>query len=333
MSDRVALAVDVGGTKLAVGLVDEAGRVLASRRAPTPATAPERALTALIDDLIGDHLASNDLAGNDRASNDRASNDRAGDDGTVEGVGIGCGGPMTWPAGRVSPVNIPGWRDFPLRDLLVARFPGRPVRLLNDAICLAIAEHWQGAGQGTPDLLGMVVSTGVGGGLVLGNSVVTGRSGNAGHIGHVVVEPDGPACGCGGRGCLEAIARGPALVGWAREHGWTGADGRQLAESARTGDAVALAAFARAGRAIAIAVAGAATTLDLSLIVIGGGIAGAGEVLFGPLREELQRRARLDFVRDLRVVPAALGEQAGLIGAAALVLAGDRYWPLTASGR
>jgi glucokinase len=201
------------------------------------------------------------------------------------------------------------------------------VRLLNDAICLAIAEHWQGAGRGVPDLLGMVVSTGVGGGLVLGNSVVAGRTGNAGHIGHVVVEPDGPLCGCGSRGCLEAIARGPALVAWAREQGWPGADGRALAESARAGDDVAVAAFARAGRALALAVAGAAATLDLSLVVIGGGIAAAGELLFGPLRSELAARAQLDFVRDLRVVPAVLGERAGLIGAAALVLAGNHYWP------
>ena len=160
-----------------------------------------------------------------------------------------------------------------------------------------------------------------------GDRVAAGRTGNAGHIGHVVVDPEGPRCGCGGRGCLEAIARGPALAAWAREHGWTGTDGRELAESARAGDDVALAAFARAGRAIAIAVAGAATTLDLSLVVIGGGIAAAGDMLFSPLREELRDRARLDFVRDLRVAPAALGEQAGLIGAAALVLAGDRYWP------
>lgn len=302
MSKPVVLAVDVGGTKLAVGLVDESGRVLSSRLAPTSITAPERALRTLIDDLVRDDVA-------------------------IEGVGIGCGGPMTWPAGRVSPVNIPAWRDFPLRDMLAGLFPGRPVRLLNDAICLAIAEHWQGAGRGVPDLLGMVVSTGVGGGLVLGNRVVAGRTGNAGHIGHVVVEPDGPVCGCGGRGCLEAIARGPALVVWAREHGWSGDDGKELTESARTGDEVALAAFARAGRALGIAVAGTATTLDLTLVVIGGGIAAAGDVLFDPLREELRDRARLDFVRDLRVVPAALGEQAGLIGAAALVLAGDRYWP------
>jgi glucokinase len=300
--NKPVVAVDVGGTKLAVGLVDQRGRVLASRRVPTPASAPEHALNDLIDDLLADGLA-------------------------VAGVGVGCGGPMAWPAGRVSPVNIPAWRDFPLRDLLAERFPGRPVRLLNDAICLAVAEHWQGAGRGVPDLLGMVVSTGVGGGLVLGNSVVTGRTGNAGHIGHVVVDPDGPICGCGGRGCLEAIARGPALVDWARGSGWRGADGRDLAESAHAGDEIALAAFARAGRALALAIAGAGTTLDLALVVIGGGIAAAGEPLFGPLREELAARARLDFVRDLRVVPAALGEQAGLIGAAALVHAGDRYWP------
>ena len=120
---------------------------------------------------------------------------------------------MTWPDGEVSPLNMPGWRGFPLRARLAARFPGLPVRIHNDAVCLAVAEHWQGAGRGSADMLGMVVSTGVGGGLILGGRLINGGTGNAGHIGHVVVEPEGgPRCGCGGHGCLEAVARGPALA-------------------------------------------------------------------------------------------------------------------------
>nr|BFE83625.1 hypothetical protein GCM10020093_062260 [Planobispora longispora] len=110
---------------------------------------------------------------------------------------------------------MPGWRAFPLRDRLAGRFPGVPVRIHNDAVCVAAAEHWRGAGRGSSNMLGMVVSTGVGGGLILGGRLIDGGSGNAGHIGHVVVDPDGPACECGGRGCLEAVARGPGLAAWA----------------------------------------------------------------------------------------------------------------------
>ncbi|GAA3111695.1 hypothetical protein GCM10020001_033010 [Nonomuraea salmonea] len=128
---------------------------------------------------------------------------------------------MSWPDGEVSPLNIPGWRRFPLRARLAEQFPSLPVRLHNDAVCLAVAEHWLGAGRGSRDMLGMVVSTGVGGGLILGGRLAHGRTGNAGHIGHVVVEPhDGPRCTCGGHGCLEAVARGPALTSWALANGW-----------------------------------------------------------------------------------------------------------------
>jgi glucokinase len=298
---------------------------------------------------------------------------------------------MTWPDGEVSPLNIPGWRGFPLRARLAGRFPDLPVRLHNDAVCLAVAEHWKGAGRGSADMLGMVVSTGVGGGLILNGRLVNGRTGNAGHIGHVVVEPEGgPRCGCGGYGCLEAVARGPGLTAWALEQGWTpgaaasqarstradrtpgpdpGADlgpetapetapdagrdvgpdvgpdvgsdtgsdvgayredrvvtARGLAADARAGDPVALRAMHRAGRALGIAIASATHLCDLDLVTIGGGLSQAGEPLFGPLEEALREHARMEFARRLVVRPAALGQEAGLVGAAALILAADRYW-------
>ncbi|GGT18195.1 ROK family protein [Nonomuraea spiralis] len=316
------LAIDVGGTKMAAGLVAHDGTVTTSRRAATPQNAGAETLwntlTALVDPLA------------------------AG----AEGVGVGCGGPMTWPGGEVSPLNIPGWRGFPLRARLARRFPGLPVRLHNDAICLAAAEHWRGAGQGSADMLGMVVSTGVGGGLILDGRLVNGGTGNAGHIGHVVVEPDGgPLCGCGGHGCLEAVARGPALTTWALSQGWTPGTpregdeepyredrvvtGRALAADAAAGDPVALRAMRRAGRALGIAIASATHLCDLDLVTIGGGLSQAGEPLFGPLEESLREHARMGFARRLKVMPAALGQEAGLIGAAALLLAGDAYWTST----
>jgi glucokinase len=253
----------------------------------------------------------------------------SGDDGPIEvgGVGVGCGGPMSWPEGVVNPLNIPAWRDgFPLRAWLRDRLPGAVVRVHNDALCLVVAETWRGAARGHRDVLGMVVSTGVGGGLILDRRLRNGATGNAGHIGHIIAEPDGPLCGCGARGCLEAVARGPAIVAWAADRGCTARDGRELAELALSNDPVALAAFDRAGSAVGRVVAGAVALVELDAVVIGGGLAGAGELLFGPLRREFAAHAQLHFTRDTPVLAAALGQDAGIIGAAALIHAGDRYW-------
>jgi glucokinase len=174
----------------------------------------------------------------------------------------------------------------------------------------------------------MVVSTGVGGGLVRGGRVVDGASGNAGHIGHVVVDPEGPDCACGGRGCLEAIASGPRTVAWALANGWHAAvaDGRALVADAAAGEPVAVAALARAGAAIGVGIASALALCDVQIVVIGGGLAAAGELLLEPVRAALARHARLGFTRAVPVVGSGLGPDAGLVGAAALVLAGDRYW-------
>jgi glucokinase len=312
---RPALALDIGGTKLAVGVVDPGGRLLSWGRAPTPAELDAEQLWRTLDALFTGVLEQAGITG------------PAG----LAGVGCGCGGPMEWPAGVVSPLNMPAWRAFPLRDRLSERLPGLPVRVHNDAICVAAGEHWRGAGRGRSSMLGMVVSTGVGGGLVLDGKLVNGASGNAGHIGHIVVAPDdGPPCGCGGRGCAEAIARGPALVAWAQEQGWRpgqrDATARELAADGAQGHPVGLAAMRRAGRALGIAIASATSLCDLEVVAVGGGLSQAGPLLLDPLEQALREHARLDFARRVQVVPAALGQSAGLIGAAALVLAASRYW-------
>lgn len=313
---RPVLAVDVGGTKLAAALVDRSGRLHGAARTPTPQgpRASAHRLWAALDVLVDRVVAS------------------AGADG-IAGVGVGCGGPMTWPDGVVSPLHIPGWHEFPLRERLVAKWPETPVRLHNDAVCLAVGEHWRGAGRGSHDVLGMVVSTGVGGGLVLGGHVWDGATGHAGHVGHVVVDPDGPTCSCGGRGCLEAVASGPHLAAWAQEQGWRAsshvaahASARELVEDARRGHPVALAALRRAGLALGQAIASATHLLDLDVVTIGGGLSQAGPLLFDPIEEAFRRHGRLPFAGNVRVVPAALGQDAGLVGAAALVLLGTRYW-------
>jgi glucokinase len=300
VSADTVLAIDIGGTKLAAARFDPAAGVLTERaERPTDGTDAEglwHSLRDLLDQVTGGQ--------------------------PVAAVGAGCGGPMRWPEGAVSPLNIPGWRGFPLRDRLRATFPDRPVVVHNDAIVMALGEYRYGAGRGTSSFLGVVVSTGVGAGLVVDGRPLFGPSGNAGHLGHVVVAVDGPACSCGGRGCLEAVARGPALVAWAVAQGWRPphgvADGRALTAAARAGDPIALAALTRGGQALGVALASAAAMFDLDAVAVGGGIAGSGELLLGPARAAFRRHAQLDFTRRCRVVLAEHGNDAGLLGAGAL---------------
>jgi glucokinase len=298
----LTLALDIGGTKIAVGLTDPAGELVHKAVKPTPKAQEAEHVWSLVDAMIADAT--------------KAAK------GAIRAVGIGSAGPIDANAGTVSPVNIASWRGFPLRDRIAAAMPGVPVRLAGDGICMALAEHWRGAGRGANFLLGMVVSTGVGGGLVLDGVPYHGRTGNAGHVGHVVVEPDGQLCPCGGRGCVETVASGPWMTRWALANGWAappGADAVTLAEAADAGDPVARQAFHRGATALAAMIASVGAVCDLDLVVIGGGVANSGRTLFDPLRTALANYAGLSFIRGLRVVPAALGGDAGLIGAAALV--------------
>lgn len=291
------LALDIGGTKIAVGLVDDDGSLLHRAQLPTPDGDPE-SIWAVVDSLLTESLAA------------------AG--GRVRGVGIASAGPIDLAEGTVSPINIVEWQRFPIVER-VSTTVGAPTRLGGDGLCMTLGERWRGAGRGADFLLGMVVSTGVGGGLVLDGAPYDGRTGNAGHVGHVVVEPDGAACTCGGRGCVETIAAGPRMVEWARSQGWVGADAKELADAAAGGDAVALRAYRRGATAVAAMIASVGAVCDLDRVVIGGGVAKAGALLFEPLREALASYAGLSFLRDLQVLPAELGGDAGLVGAAALV--------------
>jgi glucokinase len=296
----VTLALDIGGTKIAAGLIDADGKLVHHAKLPTPDGDAE-AVWTVVDTLLTEALAE------------------AG--GRVSGVGIASAGPIDLPGGTVSPINIIEWQRFPIVER-VATLTGAPVRLGGDGLCMALGERWRGAGRGAQFLLGMVVSTGVGGGLVLDGAPYDGRTGNAGHVGHVVVDPDGRPCTCGGHGCVETIAAGPRMAQWARENGWDApaeADAKELADAANAGDPVALQAFRRGATAVAAMIASVGAVCDLDLVVIGGGVVKSGALLFGPLREALSTYAGLDFLRGLRVLPAELGGDAGLVGAAALL--------------
>ncbi|MEU9980654.1 ROK family protein [Streptomyces sp. NPDC050856] len=306
-SDLVA-ALDIGGTKIAGALVDGSGRILLRAQGPTPAGEDGETVMDAVEAVLARLTASPLWAG-------------------AGAVGIGSAGPVDAAAGTVSPVNIPGWRGYPLVERVRRASGGLPVALVGDGVAMTAAEHWLGAARGHDNALCLVVSTGVGGGLVLGGRPHTGPTGNAGHIGHISVDLDGDPCPCGSRGCVERLASGPNIARRALEGGWTPGPGGDttaaaVAAAARAGDRVATASFERAARALAAGIAATATLVEIDIAVIGGGVAGAGDVLFVPLRRALRDYATLSFVRRLTVAPALTGTDAGLLGAAAAALAG-----------
>jgi glucokinase len=301
----LTLCLDIGGTKIAVALADSGGKLVYTAIRPTPVTPAAADVWAVVEAMIADALRAADAP--------------------VAAVGIASAGPIDLTSGSVSPINIGSWDRFPLRDKVAAAVPGLPVALAGDGVCMALGEHWIGAGKNAGVdarfLLGMVVSTGVGGGLVLDGVPYSGRTGNAGHVGHVVVELDGRPCTCGGRGCVETVASGPWMVRRAREDGWSappGAGASDLATAAAASDPLAQKAFHRGANALAAMIASVGAVCDLDLVVIGGGVAKSGPLLFDPLRAKLAEYAGLDFLSGLRVVPGELGGAAGLIGAARL---------------
>ncbi|MGW6057498.1 ROK family protein [Streptomyces sp. NPDC055189] len=299
-------ALDIGGTKIAGALVDTEGCVVRRVQRPTPAAESAGVLMAAVNDVL-DGLA------------------RDPGWGVIRGLGIASAGPVDTASGAVGPVNIPAWRGFPLVDEVRAHpmlFAGVEPVLIGDAVAMTAAEHWLGAARGFDHALCMVVSTGVGGGLVLNGRLYPGPSGNAGHIGHMSVDLDGAACPCGARGCVEGMASGTAIARRALASGWVPPAGEPataatVAQDARQGNAPALAAFDRAAQALAAAIAATGALVEIGVAVIGGGVAQAGDVLFTPLRRHLDAYAALDFVRGLEVRPAALAQDAGLVGAAA----------------
>ncbi len=272
------LAVDIGGTKLAVGIVTKDGDLVERAQLPTP----KHDVWGALHSLVEKQLANTSLE--------------------VAACGVGCGGPMTFDGKLVSTLHIPEWRNFPLRAKL-SELTGLDTYIYNDAQALVLGEQWRGSAQGEQDVIGMVVSTGIGGGIVSGGQLLRGRLGNAGHIGHVIVEPDGRQCACGSRGCLEAHASGSSIAE---------ITGRPAAEA--TTEVVE-----HVGQLVGRALASVGAVVDVRLAVIGGSVAlGFGEPFFAAVQHELDERARLDFISGMRVVPAGLGDSAPLIGAAAV---------------
>jgi glucokinase len=277
------VAVDIGATKAEVALV-AGGRVRARER-----VASREAGEALLDSLV-------------------TLVDSLGADHPNAPVGVACAGPLRDGGEFVSPLNLHQWRDFPLRARLAER-TGRRVAVDGDVRALARSEWRVGAAVGLRDFLSMVVSTGVGGALVLDGRLLDGRTGNAGHVGHLTVVPGGAPCGCGARGCLEAEASGLAL------EALTGGDPSRADAAVRD----------RVAQLVGRAVGTLAAVLDFRACFVAGSVAlGFGEEFFSSATRAAREVARLDYAREVTIAPSALGPDGALLGAALVALDGDR---------
>lgn len=307
-----AVGVDLGGTKMLVGVIGDGPTVLHRSEAPSAGRPVEELLDALEAEL------------------------RAAIEARPEVRAVGLGIPCTIDRARglaISAVNLP-IVDVPIRDLMAERL-GLPVEVDNDGNVAALAEHRWGAARDATNAVLLTIGTGIGGGLILDREVYRGSTGAGAELGHIVVEADGPRCqgNCPNRGCIEAVASGTALgrearaaaeqnpgsrLGRALAAG-EAIDGRAATTAALAGDDVAVEVVARIGRRIGVALSSLANTFEPDVIVIGGGVMAAGELLLEPAREELRGRA-LPPMNQTAVVAAALGPEAGMIGAATMAL-------------
>ncbi len=301
MAVRIAAAVDFGGTKLMVGLVDEAGRIHAHHSLPTPQGGPEAvadAVSRVIQILVlQERLVLQDLVG----------------------IGATVPGLADTETGVLRYAPAHGWRDVPFAHMLTDRL-GLIARISNDVNACALAEQRFGAGKGVSNLIWITISTGIGGGLILNGQLYTG-GGFAGEIGHFVVEEGGPLCGCGHMGCLEAVASGPAIARRAGEAGLLVSDSISVARLAREGNLIAVEVMAQTGRYLGRAVACCLNMLDPDLIVFGGGVSRSLDLILPALQATVSERTiRIDRQRVPPMTVTALGYEAALIGAGALVL-------------
>ncbi|ASY15747.1 glucokinase [Candidatus Planktophila sulfonica] len=287
---NVSLAIDVGATKVAVGLVTLSGQVLARIDVNSKAGSIAE-LNGSLADAIKSVMATPDVV--------------------VVGAGIGSAGPIDNVKGTINPVNIPHWVDFSLVDFVREVSGLASVRIIGDASALAYAEFVLGAGRGATNLMGIVVSTGIGGGVVLNGAFHVGRTGNAGMIGHSVVVQGGNECACGQRGCVEAYSSGTNM---AKDFG--AANFEAVASAARSGDGAAVAAIEKGAAVLALGLLNAVALMDLDTIVVGGGVMLADDVYWPILVKHFEKEMKvLNFPGNVALKKATLGKDSGLVGA------------------
>ena len=313
---RAAIGVDLGGTNLRFGLVREDKKIISRRRTGTMATEGV--------EIVIERLTSGIQTLAMRAESLGLE---------VAGIGIGVPGIISAREGvvRLSP-NLPGWKDTPLRARLQESFP-YPVYIENDANAYALGEYWFGAGKDAESMVCITLGTGVGGGIILDGHIWRGADGMAGEAGHITVNPDGPLCPCGNRGCLERYSSATAVMEMAQSaaagSGKTAIKAllkngtltpETIADAAKKGDRTAARIYSEAGKYLGIAIADLIDLLNMECVVIGGGMSGAWELFIGPLKEEVRARAFKIPAQRCRIVRGKLRDDAGILGAAGLAL-------------
>ncbi len=312
-SPHRAVALDLGGTRFRVA-VGTSGGVL-EWRVSRP-TLVERGREAVLEDIF--------------ATIDEAIGTVA-DPRTIAGIGIGAPGPLDpWKGVIFSPPNLPGWDGTPLKQLFEARF-GLRTLVGNDANLAALAEHRYGAGKGYDHMIYVTVSTGIGGGVIVDNRLLLGHCGFAGEVGHMTIDMHGPQCRCGNMGCLEAIASGTAIARRARELVASGVEtalrglppdeitAKKVAELAIQGDETSREILQQAGTALGVGMVNLIHLFNPQRIIIGGGVSNAGPLLWDPMRQTVATRALTSCQRETEIVPVGLADDAGLLGAIAMV--------------
>ena len=285
------LAIDIGATKFAIAIVSASREI--SLRQEIPASQLWDGLAKILTEVAADRSHQ------------------------VTKIGIGSAGPINTQTGEISPVNIPAWRSFPIVAKVKEIFPKAQMKMVGDAVALAVAEHAIGAGVGSRNMLGMVVSTGIGGGIIVDGQPLAGDFGNAGYFGHTVVGDYDGGCNCGRIGCIEGYASGISMVRFAKKSGWNGEDFVALAQAARTGDTAAIAAIEFGTEHLVKAIINISQIFDLHCVVVGGGVIEAGDIYWQPLKKALlSHSTSLNLVQPIKLVPAQLERDAGLIGAA-----------------
>ena len=304
-------AVDLGGTKVRALVADRSGRVLGDDIRPSGAAEGLETVLARMVESLDAALA--------RAGVEREQ---------LTGLGIAAPGAVDVERGVVpNAPQLPGWQDVPLARLMEERV-GVPALLENDASAAALGEHRFGAGRGTRHMLYITVSTGLGGGIIIDGELYRGKSGAAGELGHVIIDINGPPCGCGARGCLEALASGTAIAGrgerlaesgdspvLARLRGQEGpVTAEMMKRAADMGDAASREAFREAGHYLGVALAGYVNIFDPEAIIVGGGCAQAGDLLMDQAQVTMESLAMNQPLKGVRLVVSELGEFSGAMG-------------------
>jgi len=314
------VGVDLGGTQIRAALCGADGQIFRRVARLTEAKEGPDAVIARIFDAITEAISDTPVS-------------------DVTGIGIGAPGPLNPITGVVREApNLPGWQDVPLRTLISERF-GRPTFLGNDANLAGLAEYHYGAGRGIRDMIYLTISTGIGSGIIVDGRMLLGAEGLAAEAGHMIILPNGPVCGCGAHGCLEALAAGPAIardvVGRIKSgkksrvsklvEGDLGkVDAKVVNVAAQLGDKLAINAFRHAGTYLGIGIANLLRLFNPRMVVLGGSVTKSGAFLFDPMHEAIKAHALPLYWEGLAITAAALGDDVGLLGAAALAITESR---------